>query len=525
MASMSSGITALLLSMAVLAAQSDPDRDGDGLSDFQEIHKYRTDPDRADSDGDGVPDGDWLERREYQYTVRTVVQVMRPVTIGFLCDDHQDARVLDETASHVELEVIHYPFTTVSGAVVADGDWRRTAAGMKQWTEPGPTNDWTPAMQEQLVAALQKDGIDCRQLDDKALVEQVSRWLCCRTKDRGSFMGFITAFDERGQPFVPPALLALTDHAPESLAGKWSRDVSARGMFEQSVRGSCSSSSIYLNGCLRALGIPTRTILTIPLVDANDDRELRMVERGISHHGLKATVLPVLRKLNGSWASHSFNEVFVGGRWRRLNYDRLGQDIVDPNLFGMMTHVATFSDWADARMPDTIGWRQTRHVTDDVFGTRNPYSTIALRDAFGPHCKIENPAPPPAPPLQASITEVQWGDGDAVPADIREWFGKRRGFGLVARVEGLREPAELERFFGNADLRVTLACEGESNLTGGLNPGAWWWKGDHAWVVVQFGEAASRAHVAARHYEFGCRNHGDGNQWRVADGVRVPPRK
>ena len=144
---------------------------------------------------------------------------------------------------------------------------------------------------------------------------------------------------------------------------------------------------------------------------------------------------------------------------------------------------------------------------------------------FGPHCKIDNPAPPPAPPPLASITEVQWGDGDAVPADIREWFGKRRVFGLVARVEGLREPAELERFFGNADLRVTLECEGESNLTGGLNPGAWWWKDDHAWVVVKFGDAASRAHVAARHYVFVCRNHGGGNQWRVTDGVRVPPRK
>src|SRR5690606_657599 len=128
-----------------------------GLSDFQEVHKYLTDPDKKDSDGDGVPDGDWLERREYQYTVRTVVQVMRPVTIEYLCDDHQDARVLDETDSYVELEVIHYPFTTVAQTIAADPNWRRTAKQMAQWTEPGPTNDWTPKMQQQLLAALQKD--------------------------------------------------------------------------------------------------------------------------------------------------------------------------------------------------------------------------------------------------------------------------------------------------------------------------------------------------------------------------------
>ena len=35
-----------------------------GLSDFQEIHKYRTDPAKVDSDGDGVLDGEWRERRE-----------------------------------------------------------------------------------------------------------------------------------------------------------------------------------------------------------------------------------------------------------------------------------------------------------------------------------------------------------------------------------------------------------------------------------------------------------------------------
>lgn len=68
------GVLALALMMvcpAVYGAtQDDPDRDGDGLSDFHETHKYGTDPAKADSDGDGVPDGDWLERREYEYTVQ-----------------------------------------------------------------------------------------------------------------------------------------------------------------------------------------------------------------------------------------------------------------------------------------------------------------------------------------------------------------------------------------------------------------------------------------------------------------------
>jgi len=35
-----------------------PDTDGDGLKDGEEVHNYKTDPNRADTDGDGLNDGD-----------------------------------------------------------------------------------------------------------------------------------------------------------------------------------------------------------------------------------------------------------------------------------------------------------------------------------------------------------------------------------------------------------------------------------------------------------------------------------
>jgi hypothetical protein len=62
--------------VASVAFAQDLDTDRDSLSDFQEQHKYGTDPRKMDSDADGVPDGDWVERREYTYTVRSVVHVM-----------------------------------------------------------------------------------------------------------------------------------------------------------------------------------------------------------------------------------------------------------------------------------------------------------------------------------------------------------------------------------------------------------------------------------------------------------------
>jgi len=62
-------------------AERDRDSDGDGLSNFQEIHKYRTDPSKFSTAGDGVSDGDWQRRREFTYTIRSIVKVMPPLNL------------------------------------------------------------------------------------------------------------------------------------------------------------------------------------------------------------------------------------------------------------------------------------------------------------------------------------------------------------------------------------------------------------------------------------------------------------
>jgi len=47
---------AFMMGLVLSAATTDLDSDGDGLSDFHEVHKHFTDPTAADSDGDGVHD-------------------------------------------------------------------------------------------------------------------------------------------------------------------------------------------------------------------------------------------------------------------------------------------------------------------------------------------------------------------------------------------------------------------------------------------------------------------------------------
>jgi hypothetical protein len=385
-----------VLALAGMAAAqgpvADPDTDGDGLSDFQEVHKYLTDPSKKDTDGDGIPDGDWNERREYAYTVRTLLLVMRPAEADAMNDDFQDARLVEDHGTYIGVEVIHYPLCTAGEAIVGNPRWREEAAAMRSWIDPGPTANWDDGMRKALFAEIG----DVSALDDKQLVEKAAPWLIRRAKCEDGFTTFYTAF-EGNRPFVPEELRGRVGseckRMGRTLEEEWNHDLFAKGMFESRARGSCTSTAIYLNGCLRALGLPTRIVLTIPVIDAGDPTEVEMVRQNVSNPRVREKVLAGIGKIpKGNWTSHTFNEVWIGGRWRRLNEARLGQPILDEGLFGLMTHVATLGDWADANAAATIGKRQEKKDWKDVFGGPNPYSAAAVEDAFGVHCNMKNPS-------------------------------------------------------------------------------------------------------------------------------------
>jgi hypothetical protein len=513
----------LVACCALTGSAENPERDSDrdGLSDFLEVHKYGTDPKKADSDGDGTDDGDWLERREYAYTVRALVQVMKPVTLEYLNDDFQDARAVHEGADYVELEVILYPFNTVNGTIEGEDKWQRPGKELKRWLEPGPTSDWTPGMQKDLLAALKGDGIDVDELSDREVVERVSKWLMQHADHHDGFSSFITSFDERGRPYVDDELRDSAENgvAEEglSLEEQWRREVSARGMFETGVRGSCTSSSIYISGCLRAVGIPTRTVLCIPLVDANDERERDLVETRLAHNSVRRLVTASTNKAIGSWTSHTFNEVWVGGRWRRLNYDTLGQDILDEHYLGLMVHVATFHDWADARMPATVGRRHRTRTQQELFGGANPYSTLSLGDQFGAHCTLENPE---LEEQRFAVQELLWTDDEELPGDIVSGCRERGRFGLIAVVEDVEEQKDMTRFLASADLRVWLESPGHPRLGIGFEPSCWWFKNHVSYLYVPFGTGDRRDLIEGVDYTASARNEAEGFLWDLELRVR-----
>ena len=463
-----------LLSFAVTlasAASAEIDSDSDGLSDFHETHKYFTDPLTSDSDGDGIPDSDWRERREYAYTIRSVVKVLRPCDPAVVTDDYQDGCVLAETDDYLELEVIHYPLNANADAIEGSMDWRSPPANLQEYLQPGVTANWDDAMQRDLLAALQQDGIQVDHLTDKQVIEQVAPWLLARGRYRYMFGTFFLHFPA-GKPEILPGLeeafrrergntdLPFAEHLQHEVFGK--------GMYYNKCYGTCTSTAVYLTTALRALGIPTRMILTIPPVDSSDPRQVQMLESGIASDRIRGALLSGLP--SAGFSSHTFNEVYVGGRWRRLNYSKLGQNIYGPGAMGMLTHVHTFADLSEAGLTETWGWRYGRGERDEVFRGSNPYRTMEISDQLGVHAQIDKSVF--ESPKVAVIEKAYWFFSDERPDWIAAESVEPQPDGhLLAHVDLSVE--ELRAIYSRMDKRFVLTAKGRPTVRAWAERGHW----------------------------------------------------
>jgi hypothetical protein len=147
--------------------------------------------------------------------------------------------------------------------------------------------------------------------------------------------------------------------------------------------------------------------------------------------------------VSGSFANHLFNEVFVGRRWVRLNYMDIGQDIVDPNYLGLMTHVATVHDVREMDLPHTWGRRYALGVNDAPhLSSSNPYMLAQVRlDRFGKFAHVENPDVPAYELTQVTVEEVLPKDSPAWPDALR---GKVPSDVLIRIKEWLPEEDDLQ---------------------------------------------------------------------------------
>lgn len=467
-----------ILALTLLLALSPPnDTDRDGLSDFQEIHKYFTDPEKADSDGDGVKDSDWNERREYTYTVRCVMLILPPCNLETMNDDYQDFRLLEKGDDCMKIEFVLYPFNTCAAAIGENRKWQRPDASVRRYVKPGVTTNWNKKMRKDILAALNTDGIDVGKLTDRETVEQVAAWLMERSKFDDCFTTF-TAIFRNGKAKVAPSLRESVEKElakrGRTLEEQWDRELFGRGMFYNRAHGSCTSSAIYLATGLKAAGIPMRTIVCFPVIDASDESE-KALARKIEHHRVRRTILDSAADRGSSWASHTFNEAWIDFRWRRLNYKRLGQNILDRRCLGLMVHVHTFADHAEAGLV-SWGLRNARRDKNDVFGHSNPYSCVSLSDLFGEHCRIDNP-PVEEGHRVLTVSRIYWYHDENKPEVVQMRLDDEETAGhLVMHVgEGLLDdgPGQYKKFYEKTGKEFRLRAEGRPGIRAFATRGFW----------------------------------------------------
>jgi hypothetical protein len=254
----------------------------------------------------------------------------------------------------------------------------------------------------------------------------------------------------------------VPEHFEHELFGK--------GMFYRKSRGSCTSTAVYLTTGLRALGIPTRMIIGIPVVDSSDPEQVEMVEKHISHNEVRRTLLSALADMGNNFSAHTFNEVFVGGRWRRLNYNTLGQNSYGDGAMGLLTHVHTFNDLSEADLTATWGLRYGRGDRDEVFEHSNPYRTTEISDRFGLHCDVPNP--PVEEIREVRITKAYWFFSPERPQWISADYVKKDGDGhLLAHAEASYK--DLRAVYPKLDKAFVLRAQGQAPVYLAAERGYW----------------------------------------------------
>ena len=155
-----------------------------------------------------------------------------------------------------------------------------------------------------------------------------------------------------------------------------------------------------------------------------------MIEKGLTHHQVQHDVCLGAMAGGYGFSSHTFCEVFVGGRWRRLNYTTLGQNVLARNYLGLMIKVHTFKDLSEANLAATWGTRFAKGWHDEAFNTVTPIACSSVSDHFGRYANVPNPQVENEH-KQVTIEKAYWPESKDAPKMVREQRSKAEPDGAL----------------------------------------------------------------------------------------------
>jgi len=402
-----------------------------------------------------------------EYSLTLVLQLAKPFSIEDMNDDYQSARILHQDQDSAIVEVVHHPLAKPA-PIRENAHWKRDDAGMTRYLRPTPSENWDAQMQRDLLAELQQAGIDPNRLTDLQLVTQVSRW----AKERSTFVRPFTTFFvhfPKGVPEVYGPLRKAFDQekpSPETTDQvMFENEVLGKQMFYGRKHGACTSYAVYQATILRALGIPTRIVVCVPPADANEGAQKELLLKSIRHNAVRATIRHGLSRTgsreHGTFSDHMFNEVYVGRRWVRLNYEALGQAPLDPHYLGLMTHILTASSLSEIPLAQTWGARYAElPQAAPPLSSANPYRLLAVREHLDPGA-----ANPEAEDEHKAVHVIQAFWRDALPEFVEAAaMDPRTDFFLGIQEYIPDYTYQLSDFMGHASQGFLLTAPGHPDL-------------------------------------------------------------
>ena len=346
------------------------DTDADGLTDYEEYCKYRTNPTLADSDGDGVSDKDWNERREYTYSIRTVLNIKPPWNIEAMNDLFQDARLIESSgANYQKIEVIIYPYA--SPVLLPNRyPYQMPAESLKKYVEPTYDLNYSPEMQLEIqqILSTATNTLDVltqflHEIGQMKLTEPLYAPFIYTYKQQEELVVDWSFFESMGREVTEAEV-------EEALAVNYFGD----SMFKRKRYGACISRARLLTSMLRAAGIPARVTMGVPLIYYyKGTGEWKRLTKNLSDERVAGSFAYDEPSLPNQVAlvGHSQVEVYLNNHWIRLGY-QLNEGPIFAGTDQVYIKIIDAADFTEVDFTKT--WTPVQWVKE------RPYRTVELSD-------------------------------------------------------------------------------------------------------------------------------------------------
>ena len=347
-----------------------PDTDADGLTDYEEYCKYRTNPTLADSDGDGTPDADWNERREYTYSIRAVLELKPPWNLESMNDLFQDAQLMQSTQSNYQkVEVIIYPYAS---PVLLPTPYPPSLPSeeFRKYIQPVYDLNYSPEMQMEVRQIL--SGVT----NTLEVIAKLHHEIGQMKLTLPLYAPFVYTYKHHGKLVVDQTFFKSIDREVTEAEIKEALAVNYFGdsMFKRKRYGACISRARLFASMLRAAGIPARVSMSVPMIYYyKGTGEWERLIKSLSNENVAGSFAyeKPLTPNKVAIVGHSQVEVYLNNHWIRLGY-QLNEGPLFAGTDQVFIKIIDAPDFTEINFTKT--WSFAQWVKE------RPYKTVELSD-------------------------------------------------------------------------------------------------------------------------------------------------